>query len=208
MSLFANAKHSFTDIACRKGDLLLYSGVSFELKSGELVWLKGVNGVGKSTLMRQLAGLLALDWGQVTWDPAVIQSDEAPLHYLGHDNALDAELTVEQSLNFWADIHGASADRRAIAAEALRLDSFKNTPCQFLSSGQKRRTALARLLLSRKPVWLLDEPFVGLDQGSVSRVCELLEDQLEANGAVLIISHQDFPPVSDRARLFELEPAQ
>lgn len=204
-SQFPDAQHAFTELACYKGDLLLYSGVSFNLAAGQLLWLKGTNGVGKSTLLKQIAGLSRIDFGTVAWSAAITKTNATPLHYLGHENALDQDFSVEQSLKFWAQLFGAPKAAIDQAVSRLRLASFLQTPCRYLSSGQKRRTALARLVLDPRPVWLLDEPFVGLDLPSQETVTQLISDHLGQNGGAVLISHQDFAPLSSAAQIYTLE---
>jgi heme exporter protein A len=204
---FPNLRHRFDSLACMRGELLLFRQVSFELAAGELVWLKGPNGVGKSSLLRQLAGLLPIEDGRITWDSPQTGGDKSLFHYLGHTNALDEDLSVEDSLSFWQRLYRAKPDDMARAIESLRLSAFLATPCRYLSSGQRRRTALARLLLCPRPVWLLDEPLVGLDTASIAWVSALIAEQVAQNGSVILISHQEAPSLGTQARVLTLHPS-
>lgn len=217
---FPDLQHRFESLACMRGELLLFRQVSFSLSAGELVWLKGPNGVGKSSLLRQLAGLLPIEDGRIAWhsldgrgpdgqgpsSQGPASGDKTLFHYLGHTNALDEDLSVEDSLAFWQRLYRAREADLARAIDALHLAAFLATPCRYLSSGQRRRTALARLLLCPRPVWLLDEPLVGLDAASVAWVSALIAQQVADQGSVILISHQDAPGLTERARILTLHP--
>ncbi len=176
------------DLACRRGDRILFKGLQFEVKPGQVVWLRGANGRGKTSLLRLLAGLSTPEAGQVSWAGTPVQRV-----YVAHANALKEDLTVLESLRFLARLHGR-ADSDAALGEALdlfgmasRRDAFVRT----LSQGQHRRVALARLALDVAPaLWILDEPFDALDTEGIHTLNTLLTQHAARGGSVVLTSHQ------------------
>ena len=185
------ARLSATDLACRRGEHLLFAGLSLDLTPGMALQLIGPNGVGKSSLMRILAGL-ARPWaGSVTRSGQVALIDEQP--------ALDPDWALGRALAFWAAIDGADT---AEAVERLGLTTLLEVPVRYLSTGQKTRAALVRLLGQQAPIWLLDEPLNGLDAAAVALVEELAGEHCAGGGIALIASHQSFTlPGMDRLEL-------
>ncbi len=177
-----------TDLACRRGDRILFKGLQFEVKPGQVVWLRGANGRGKTSLLRLLAGLSTPEAGQVSWPGTPTQRV-----YVAHANALKEDLTVLESLRFLARLHGR-ADGEAALTEALRLfgmasrrDAFVRT----LSQGQHRRVALSRLALdTAATLWILDEPFDALDAEGIHTLNSLLTQHAALGGSVVLTSHQ------------------
>lgn len=175
------ARLSATDLACRRGERLLFAGLGLDLTPGMALHLAGPNGVGKSSLMRILAGL-ARPWaGSVAREGAVALLDERA--------ALDPDWALGRALAFWARLDGADGAR---AAAQLGLDGLCEVPVRYLSTGQKKRAALARLLGQQAPIWLLDEPLNGLDAAAVALVEELVGEHCAAGGIALVASHQAF----------------
>jgi heme exporter protein A len=168
------------DIACRRGDRLLFRGLSFAAGSGGAVQLAGANGIGKSSLMRILAGLLRPYAGTVSRDGTVALLDERP--------ALDPHLPLGRALAFWQALDGPEDNQAA----RLGLSELMDVPVRYLSTGQKKRAALARLIGQRAPVWLLDEPLNGLDTKGVALVEELAAEHCRGGGICVIASHQPF----------------
>ncbi len=166
------------DIACRRGDRLLLRGLSFSLGAGEALQLAGANGIGKSSLMRILAGLLTPFTGTVEREGAIGLLDERP--------ALDPHLPLGQALGFWQRLDGPQDNRAA----DLGLAGLEEVPVRYLSTGQKKRAALARLIGQQAPLWLLDEPLNGLDTRGVTLVEGLVADHCAAGGIAVIASHQ------------------
>jgi len=167
------------DLACRRGDRVLFRKLSFELTAGEALQVVGPNGTGKSSLLRILAGLLGPFAGTVQRSGAIGLVDERP--------ALDEHLPLGRALEFWARI-----DAPAPPAPDLGLDPLMDVPVRFLSTGQRKRAALARLVGQRAPVWLLDEPLNGLDT-QAARTCEaLVAEHCARGGLAVIASHQPF----------------
>lgn len=170
-----------TDLACARGGMIVLQGISFDLLPGRALILKGANGSGKTTLLRTIAGLQPASSGQ-------IDVPEDAVVYAAHLDGLKATLTVRENLTFWADIY-----RTDIADTLARmdLDGLADRPANTLSAGQKRRLGLARLLLTDRPVWLLDEPTVSLDAGSVTLFADVLRLHLTSGGMALIATHID-----------------
>ena len=187
---------SVSNLSCSRGSRRLFSGVSFDLQPGEWLHLEGDNGVGKTSLLRLACGLSAVEEGEIQWQgqPVLNNIDEfrANLAYLGHQLALKEDLTPLENLQFDAAISGQSlslADAK-LALSKLGLKGREHLPVRVLSQGQKRRTALGRLLLSSAKLWILDEPFVALDTAAQKVLTEVLNEHLNRQGMVLLTSHQ------------------
>lgn len=173
---------SVEDLAVARGGLRTLEGVSFSLGAGQAIILRGPNGLGKTTLLRSLAGLQPVAAGRVEHDPAAIA-------YAGHADGLKSALTVTENLRFWAGVFGGDGVGSAIAR--MNLSNLAARPAHMLSAGQKRRLGLARLLVTGRKVWLLDEPTVSLDADSVALFAGVLREHLAAGGAALIATHID-----------------
>lgn len=182
------------DLACLRGDRAVFAGLSFALAPGEALLLTGANGAGKSTLLRMLAGLLPPTEGAVLWRGNDISDDAAAharrMRYLSHQDALKPALTVTENLEFFARLQGGAVGP---ALAALALAPLADLPARVLSSGQKRRLALARLALAPVPLWLLDEPTTGVDAASVERLRPLLAAHRAAGGVVVAATHIPLP---------------
>ncbi len=178
-----------------RGDLHVLQGVCFELQGGQCLQVTGANGAGKTTLLRALCGLVPLEAGQVRWCGRDVALDRAAFHaelgYLGHDNGLKADLTATENLRFATRLRrrlqpgqiGAALARTGVADSATSL-------LRRLSAGQRRRVALARLLLSGRALWVLDEPGSNLDQLGQQLLAELIEAHLNGGGAAVVATHQ------------------
>ena len=169
-----------TDLACRRGDRVLFRSLSLSVNAGEALHITGANGIGKSSLLRIVAGLLTPFAGRVKSEGMIGLVDERP--------ALDPELPLGKTLDFWRGIDGAAADGEALAA--LGLDPLLDIPVRYLSTGQRKRAALARLMSQGAPIWLLDEPLNGLDRDAVAVVEGLVATHCKAGGLAVIASHQ------------------
>ena len=167
-------------LSASRGGFALFENISFSIKSGGALRVTGPNGTGKTTLLRCLAGLIRLDSGTVS------ALSENELHYLGHLNAMKPQLTVAENLNFWAKINGGKIED---ALKTLNLTRLVDLPFSVLSSGQKRRVALARLLLAPRAVWLLDEPTVGLDTTSILTVETMFAKHISEAGIIIAATH-------------------
>lgn len=185
------------DLDCVRGDHRLFSGLNFSLGDGELLRLRGSNGSGKTSLLRTVCGLLEPEAGEVRWRGENIrqQRDEfnADLTYLGHHNGIKAELTAYENLRIGCRLSGQTVNDDSIyaALEQIGLAGREDLPAQVLSQGQKRRVALARLLLSDTPLWVLDEPFTALDVAAVEMLCEVIGGHLQKGGMAIVTTHQE-----------------
>ena len=171
---------SATDLACRRGERMLFRGLSLALGPGEAVQISGANGIGKSSLLRILAGLLPAYAGKVECTGTIGLIDERP--------ALDPHLPLGRALGFWQRLDGPADNEMA----RLGLIGLDVVPVRYLSTGQKKRAALARLIGQRAAVWLLDEPLNGLDQVAATLTQQLAAEHLAAGGICVIASHQRF----------------
>jgi heme exporter protein A len=175
-------------LSCGHGDMVLASDLNFVVPSGAGLLLRGPNGSGKSTLLLTLAGLLPPLSGRV----ALVgrgEDDAAALHHCGHRNAVRARLTVVETLDFWADINGRTGLSSPEALARVGLARIGGLDAGYLSAGQQRRLALARLLVSQRPVWLLDEPMAALDAAGHALLETLLTDHLAGGGLAVIATH-------------------
>lgn len=177
-------------VSAFRGERLVLRDLSFEVPGGGALLLLGANGSGKSTLLRVLAGLKQPDAGRVAWRGEDLREQAVPPAYLGHLDAVKPGLTAMENLALAARIGRGDA---AAALAALDLSALADLPARLLSAGQKRRLALARLLVSRAGLWLLDEPTLGLDAASVARLGDLMAAHRAAGGVIVAATHLPLP---------------
>ena len=184
-------------LAARRGDDLIFTNISFHLAESEALVLTGRNGSGKSTLLRVVAGFLRPEKGSVTFTDSKGRTDRRPSevsHYLGHRNAMKNELTVAENLDFWRSFldDGSEAPTTSIedAAEAVGLGGVTHLPFGYLSAGQQRRFAFAKLLVAHRPIWILDEPTAALDTNADRLFAALISEHQRKGGIVLAATHQ------------------
>lgn len=184
------------DLACERGERLLFKGLNFQLEPGQLLLVQGGNGRGKTSLLRLLAGLGRPEAGEVRWRGERVERCRETYHremaYLGHANGIKDELDPVENLRFNDGLHGRAFDRgRATATlDRLGLSRCLDRPCRALSFGQRRRVALSALLLARARLWILDEPLTGLDVHAVALVETLIREHLQSGGLVVATTHQ------------------
>jgi heme exporter protein A len=182
-------------LACVRGGRLVFEGVSFALASGETLLLRGPNGAGKSSLLRLLAGFLRPSAGALWWDgrPVLTAPAEhrARLHLIGHNNAIKGALTARENLRFAVAIAGVPVALIERALEGFDVTALADVPAAYLSAGQQRRLALARLLAASRPLWLLDEPDAGLDAASRANLTRAVAAHRAAGGIAVIATHRD-----------------
>jgi heme exporter protein A len=181
---------TFETVACARGGRMLWRGLSLTLDAGALIHVTGANGCGKSSLLRLAAGLLPPLSGTVMRPAEAGLIDEKP--------ALDNDLSLIRALAFWQSLGSAMAPADALGATGI--DHLADVPVRILSTGQRKRAALARLLIEGRPLWLLDEPANGLDDAGIAMLCHLIAAHQAGGGSVLLASHQPLP-IADAAPL-------
>lgn len=182
------------DVSVSRGSVPVLEGVAFTLSAGEALVLRGPNGIGKTTLLRTLAGLQAPSAGEIL-------CDRDALAYAGHADGLKLTLTVAENLTFWAKVFGGGSIEPALAA--FNLSSLRDRAAGGLSAGQKRRLSLARLTVTGRKIWILDEPTVSLDAASVQLFAQAIRAHLATGGAAIMATHID---LGVEGRLLDLTP--
>jgi heme exporter protein A len=183
-----------SNLACERNGRIVFANVSFTLQAGQCAELRGPNGVGKSSLLRLMAGLLQASQGTLR-----LQDDEhmaSQSHFIAHQDAVKSALTVSENLEFWCDVLGGGGGIDAALA-AFRLDGLRHESAQLLSAGQRRRLSLARLALAKRALWLLDEPMTALDADSQDQLRQLIRQHLAQGGMVVSATHDDIGIVAD-----------
>ena len=208
--LFPATVLSSENLACVRGERLIFSGIAFDLDAGEVLVVTGANGSGKTSLLRIVCGLLEAAAGEIRWNGSSARAlgDDffAELAYLGHHNGLKDDLSATENMQVWAGVSGITVDRAAArqALARMGLAGREDLPVRWLSQGQKRRAAIARLLVAERPLWVLDEPFAGLDRASTVTVEALLQEHLAEGGMAILTTHQDLGAVAASVRRLEL----
>ncbi len=198
------------DLQCTRGDRRLFDGVNAELSAGELLHLKGHNGSGKTTLMRAVCGLLMPTAGEILWRGKSIRKldDEfrRELLYIGHKNGIKDDLTGVENLRISCILDGVKvSDQQAWdALEQMGLRGHEDLPAKVLSQGQKRRVCLARLLLNKAQLWILDEPFTALDTAAIELLQKIIQGHLDNGGMVVLTTHQTVALTEGHPRVLQL----
>lgn len=183
-------------ISCVRGDRQLFSNLNLQIFPGQCLHVRGVNGVGKTSLLRLLTGLASPEAGEILWNGTLIKKDVSEYHshllFSGHRDALKEDLTALENLRMYAAIDGLRISEKEAFAALWRfgLKGREDLPVNCLSAGQKKRVLMARMLIRRAQVWILDEPFNALDTSAVGELQALIGEHLEGNGVVVLTSHQ------------------
>ena len=202
---------AITQLECMRGERRLFTDLSFEAAPHTLLEVRGPNGSGKTSLLRNLCGLLPPAAGSIRWRgediPALGDDYRSSLAYLGHLSGVKDELNAVENLRLSAQAGGLPVDGDAIdgALDKLGVRDYRHLPCRALSQGQRRRVALARLCLSgSRALWILDEPFTALDTAALSVIKALVEAHLERGGIVVLTTHQEVAIAAHATRRVEL----
>lgn len=190
MTGFANLRLVASGLAVRRGPRFLFRGLDVSLVPGQVMQLTGPNGSGKSTLLRLLAGFSPPDAGTVRLESAGEEATGSFLHYFGHREGLRPALTARENLAFLAGLLGGDEARIPEALSKLGVSRLIDLPVRVLSEGQRRRVALARLLVIDRPIWLLDEPLASLDVEAIATVSALIAEHAQAGGMAMVATHQ------------------
>lgn len=180
-------------LACARGERTLFQQLSFRVSAGQALAVEGANGAGKTSLLRILAGFLSPTGGRILVKAAQGESNDAEergklVGWLGHHDGLKPQLTVREQFRFFASLYRGDSDEGLLAQVGLSRQA--ELPCRYLSAGQKRRLALARLLASKRPLWLLDEPFSALDVAGQALVAQLMARHCGAGGIIIAATHE------------------
>ena len=199
------------DLRCERDDRILFSNLDFQLSPGQVLQIEGANGTGKTTLLRILAGLSRNYSGNIFWKERSLARRYADFRldtfYFGHKPALKPELTPVENIGWRTCLRNEVMSIQQIeqALEQASLAGYEHVPCGQLSAGQHRRVALADLLLTRAPLWILDEPFTAIDKTGVQWIEALLRQHTVCSGIIIITSHQPMSQIAGNVRSLSLE---
>lgn len=181
------------NLSCIRDDRVLFSGLDFTLRNHQVLLLEGKNGSGKTSLLRILCGFREPDAGEVRWcgEPIASAQYRVDMAYVGHLDGIKKELTVLENLTVSLALAQAGTHSIQNALARVQLAGFDDVPAQALSAGQKRRLSLARLLITHNALWILDEPFTALDKQGIALIEQLMTEQCDRGGMIVLTSHHD-----------------
>lgn len=186
-------------LSCQRGDKILFSNLTYSWQSGDFVQIEGHNGIGKTSLLRILVGLAQARFGKVFWNNTELKKVREDFNhnllYLGHHAGIKPELTAWENLKFYQKVTHCQQGDEILwdILEKVGLFGREDIQASQLSAGQQKRVALARLWLSKSPLWILDEPFTAIDKGGIKQLTTLFEEHTQRNGIVILTSHQEIP---------------
>jgi heme exporter protein A len=198
------------NLECQRGDRRLFTDLGFSLEKGELLHLHGHNGSGKTTLLRTICGLIQPTQGEVRWDGTDIrelrEEFSRELVYVGHKNGIKDDLTGVENLRISCALDGIpiSGEQAWDALERMGLQGHEDLPTKVLSQGQKRRVSLARLLVNRSRIWVLDEPFTALDKAAVGMLQSVISNHVQEGGMVILTTHQEVSLTQGQVKQLQL----
>lgn len=182
-------------LTCIREDRILFDELSFEINAGDIVQIEGPNGAGKTSLLRILSGLSTPYSGQVLFNQQSIRKHAESFHqqltYIGHVAGVKSELTAQENLAYYLDMHGENPEYAEATLANVNLSAFEDSLASHLSAGQHRRIALARLWQTQTKVWILDEPFTAIDKDGVQQLEALFLQHCQNGGCIILTSHQD-----------------
>ena len=177
-------------LTCIRGRRLVFRDLSFAVGAGRLLVVEGPNGAGKTSLLRMIAGFLEPEAGRISVDGVVDAEERGKrIGWLGHHDAAKAQFTPAETLSFFQGLYGVAADSAATLAE-VGLERIADLPCQYLSAGQKKRLALARLMISGRPLWLMDEPLAALDAQGKALAASMIAAHCKGGGIAVVATHE------------------
>lgn len=196
------------EVSCVRQDTCLFQPISFQLQAGEGLWIEGPNGIGKSSLLRMLAGFATCRQGQFIWHDETSSTANAfteQLHYVGHADGIRSGLTVLENLRLASELSQQNIQDVDNALALMQLTVSQHTQVKYLSAGQKRRVALCKVFSIPRAIWILDEPLTALDQQTQEIVLSAIQRHLEQGGLCVMTSHQPLPTVLPQMQRLELQ---
>lgn len=188
-----NAVFEVKNIACIRDDRVLFEGLNFKLINHQILLLEGKNGSGKTSLLRIICGFREQDTGELYWCGNIIKESSyySDMAYVGHLDGIKKELTVLENLKMSLSLSQAGKYSIGAALDKVHLSGYDDTLVQSLSAGQKRRLSLARLLITKNTLWVLDEPFTSIDKQGITLIESLMHEHIVAGGMIILTSHHD-----------------
>ncbi len=193
------------NLSVARGDNVLFSNLDFSIQSGDVIWVVGTNGIGKTSLLKSIAGLLRPESGEVLWrGENALKNTDGQIGFAGHNDTHKPNLSVEETMRFWQKIYNSNSDIKQILAK-IGLENKAGLRTKSLSAGQSRRLALGRIILQNAKLWILDEPMASMDKSGRDLIENLVEKHCKAGGLALIASHSTPKKISSNTRILSFE---